>query len=271
MHGLATTNLTAAHRGDGLRPLLVVGPSLGTSVTALWSAVADRLADRFDIVGFDLPGHGRSVGARPVCDMASMAAAVLSCVDACRRERGGRDQSFLYAGVSVSGCIGLQLLLDAPARVRAAVILNSAARIGETAAWLERAATVRRNGPASLRESSAERWFAPGFVDRAPATAAALLKSLDEADAEGYAGLCEALAAFDVRARLSSIDVPVLAIAGAEDVATPPPVVAAVAAQVAHGRFETLARVGHLAPAERADAVATSMSGFFATCAGAHP
>ena len=41
--------------------LLVVGPSLGTSVEALW----DRAAGHLDaeVVGWDLPGHGRSAPA----------------------------------------------------------------------------------------------------------------------------------------------------------------------------------------------------------------
>src|SRR5262245_44113221 len=43
-------------RGD----LLVVGPSLGTSVDVLWQAAADLLGERFEVVGWDLPGHGRS-------------------------------------------------------------------------------------------------------------------------------------------------------------------------------------------------------------------
>jgi pimeloyl-ACP methyl ester carboxylesterase len=39
-------------------PLLVCGPSLGTSATALWSPVATLLADDFHVVAWDLPGHG---------------------------------------------------------------------------------------------------------------------------------------------------------------------------------------------------------------------
>jgi len=49
---LTATQLTDP--GDG-RPLLVVGPSIGTSVTGLWSSCAARLAGRFHVVGWDLP------------------------------------------------------------------------------------------------------------------------------------------------------------------------------------------------------------------------
>ena len=36
-------------------PLLVVGPSSGTSATALWSAASVSLAGRFHVVAWDLP------------------------------------------------------------------------------------------------------------------------------------------------------------------------------------------------------------------------
>jgi 3-oxoadipate enol-lactonase/4-carboxymuconolactone decarboxylase len=41
-------------------PPLVVGPSLGTSVAALWSGVAGRLAGIYHVIRWDLPGHGAS-------------------------------------------------------------------------------------------------------------------------------------------------------------------------------------------------------------------
>ena len=70
---LTATQLTDP--GDGL-PLLVVGPSIGTSVTALWSSCAARLAGRFHVVGWDLPGHGRSATTHEPFTMADLAAAV---------------------------------------------------------------------------------------------------------------------------------------------------------------------------------------------------
>lgn len=256
---LLTTEL-----GGAARPLLVVGPSLGTAVAPLWSAVAARLADRFTVLGFDLPGHGASINAAPAARMQALAAAALAAVDAFQARTGATGQPFFYAGVSVSGCIGLQLLLDAPDRVSRAVILNSAARIGDAAGWRDRAALVRAQGCAALRDASAARWFAPGFADAHPEVAEALLRSLCDADAAGYAGVCEALADFDVRARLAEIAAPVLAIGGADDMATPPECQRALAAGVHDGRVEILAATAHLAPAERPDEVARLIDDFLA-------
>jgi 3-oxoadipate enol-lactonase/4-carboxymuconolactone decarboxylase len=67
------------------RPLLVVGSSLGTSVTALWGRCARLLENRFHVVGWDLPGHGRNTAPAPErLSMADLAAGVLAWGD--RRE-----------------------------------------------------------------------------------------------------------------------------------------------------------------------------------------
>jgi pimeloyl-ACP methyl ester carboxylesterase len=75
------------------------------------------------------------------------------------------DGPFLYAGDSVGGQVGLQLLLDAPDRVLGAVLCCTGPKIGAEAGWRERVAQVRASGTASLVTASAERWFAPGFVE----------------------------------------------------------------------------------------------------------
>ena len=78
----------------------------------------------------------------------------------------------------------------------------------------------------------------------------ALGGALQDADREGYAQVCDAMAEFDVRRRLGEIEVPVLAVAGAEDVTTPPELLADIASQVQHGRLVVLDHVAHLAAAE---------------------
>ncbi len=229
------------------RPLLVLGPSLGTSADTLWGPCAAVLGAEFEIVAWDLPGHGRDHSPAPAASrMEDLARSVLGLVD-------GRP--FCYAGDSVGGAVGLQLLLDAPGQVEAAVLLCTGARIGEPEGWQERAMTVRRSGTSALLESTPARWFGPGFAQRQPGVAAGLLDALAAADDAGYAAVCDALARFDVRERLSEIAAPVLAVAGAADVATPPERLREIADGVQHGRYVELDGVAHLAPAEAPEVV----------------
>lgn len=237
--------------GTARQPLLVVGPSLGTTVSALWSAAAQRLSHTAHVVGWDLPGHGASPPPRDAFCVADLAAAVVDLVD--RQFGGGR---FHYAGVSVGGAVGLQLLLDHSPRIVAAALICASAKFGDAGDWHTRAHTVREAGTACLAEASIRRWFAPGFPDREPATAAALVRALDDADDTGYARTCEALAGFDVRDRLADIHTPVIAVAGACDVATPPASLRAISEVVARGRYVEVPGAAHLVPAERPDVIA---------------
>jgi 3-oxoadipate enol-lactonase/4-carboxymuconolactone decarboxylase len=229
--------------------LLLLGPSLGTSAATLWSAVAQKLTGHVRVVGWDLPGHGRGARAEPFT-MAELAAAVLVLADELNAG------TFHYAGDSVGGCVGLQLALDAPGRVKTATLLCTGAVIGTPDGWHERAATVRGQGMRSMLAGSAQRWFGPGFIERQPGISAALLDTLSHTDSESYAQTCEALAGFDVTDRLHEIVLPVLTVAGSDDGPTPPDSLQRIASGVKDGEIVVLDGVAHLAPAEAPDRVA---------------
>ncbi|AEV83265.1 3-oxoadipate enol-lactonase [Actinoplanes sp. SE50] len=230
------------------RPLLLLGSSVGTSAETLWADCASRLYGRYHVVGFDLPGHGRSAPSDAPFTIPDLARAVLDLAD---RLRPG--ESFRFGGDSIGGAIGLQLLLDAPERVTAAVLLCTGARIGQPEAWHERAALVRAEGVEAVVAGSDDRWFGAGFpaAGREP-----LLRALRATDAESYARCCEALARFDVRHRLAEIATPVLAVAGGQDRPTPADGLRLIADGVLHGRLVILDGVAHLAPAESPEVVA---------------
>ena len=220
---LAVTRLA----GSASSPrVLVVGPSIRTSVDALWGVTARMLGPDVDVVGWDLRGHGRSVPATSGFGIADLAAAVREHAVALA---AGRPVA--YAGVSLGGAVALQLALD-PGAFEHVTCVTSSARIGDPAMWRERAAVVRGSGTTALAALSTQRWFAPGFADRSARRRAARAIAA-EADDESYALACEALAAFDLRDRLGDVRVPVLVAAGEQDVAVP--VAAAEATAVAAG------------------------------------
>ncbi|ACL41804.1 alpha/beta hydrolase fold protein [Pseudarthrobacter chlorophenolicus A6] len=251
--------LLSPQRDLGEKPLLLVGPSLGTS-SILWNRAASLLGGDYDVVAWDLPGHGVSPAATEAFDVAALADAVVDLVDSI-----APGENFHYAGVSLGGAVGLQLGIKHGARLKSLSVQNSGAKIGTPEGWLERAETVRTQGTPVMIQGSAERWFAPGFMDSQPELSSRLLHALRDADRFSYAFCCEALAAFDVRAELGSIRVPTQVIAGAVDgVATP-----AMADEVATGitggggtaTAVTLEGVAHLAPAEAPAHVAELMRG----------
>lgn len=254
MHDRPPIPITISHLARGpVRPLLVVGPSLGTSVERIWGTVAARL-EGWTIIGWDLPGHGSITAPGPFGELtvADLAGAVVRAVD----EATGGAHSFAYAGDSVGGAVGLQIALDHPDRITALAVMCSAAAFGTPAGWHERAALVRREGMAPMVESSPARWFGPAIAATGDDRCEAALRDLAEVEPEAYARVCEALAGYDLRDRLESVDVPLLAVAGADDVATPPQALAQITDRVPGGRLEVLPGVGHLAPYEAPEMVA---------------
>ena len=241
-------SITEPHGPDGA-PLLVLGPSLGTSAI-LWEDAEPLLRERVRTAAWDLPGHGHSPAAIDAFSLDDLADAVVAAV----HDLG--ERTFHAAGVSLGGAVGLALALRHPGRVLSTSIICSGARIGTAESWAERAATVRSTGTASLVVPSAQRWFAPTSLERHPVLTGRLLHALRDADDESYALCCEALARFDVRDRLGEIAQPVLALWGEHDAVTPEALAVDIARGVQHGRVERIAEAAHLAPVEQAEAVA---------------
>jgi 3-oxoadipate enol-lactonase len=226
----------------------------------LWTQAGALLGTDFDVVAWDLPGHGVSPAATETFDVAELADAVVDLVDSI-----APGERFHYAGVSLGGATGLQLGIKHGERLKSLSVQCSGAKIGTPEGWLERAETVRAQGTAVMIQGSAQRWFAAGFMDREPEVSSRLLHSLRDADRFSYAFCCEALAGFDVRAELGSIRVPTQAVAGAEDSVVPPPFAKEIADGITAGggtaNAVTLEGVAHLAPAEAPAHVAELLKG----------
>lgn len=240
--------------GPADAPLLVLGNSLGTS-TILWDDVVPLLADSFRLVAWDLPGHGASPAPVEPFTVGELADAVAAAVP---------DDTVFYAGVSLGGATGLELALRHPERVRAAAIIASGAQLGTPDSWTERAAQARAQSTSSLIIPSAQRWFAPDSMARRPEISGRLLHSLQDADDEGYARCCEALAAYDVRGRLGEIALPVLAAWGEHDAVAPEAKAREIADGVQQGASARIDGAGHLPPAEQPEAVARMLRAFVA-------
>lgn len=245
---------TAPAGPDGA-PLLVLGPSLGTS-GILWEDVIPHLTGRFRVTCWDLPGHGASRPATEPFTVGELADAVADGI----RELGAPA---LYAGVSLGGATGLELLVRHPDVVSAAAIVCASPKFGEPKMWAERAAQVRAQGTASLVVGAAQRWFAPGSIERRPVLTGRLLRSLRDADDASYALCCDAIAQYDVSSRLGEIATPVLAVYGEHDGVSPEEHARTIADGVQDGRMIRIDDASHLAPAERPDEVALVLNDFF--------
>ncbi|GAA1883671.1 hypothetical protein GCM10009715_32530 [Paeniglutamicibacter psychrophenolicus] len=247
-------------------PTLVLGPSLGTGALALWGPAVPYLKDHFQLVAWDLPGHGESEPSTGPFSMGELAAGVMEMVDALRTDEViAQEATLYYAGVSIGGAIALQLANDFPGAFAGLSVLCSAAKIGTPEGWADRAELVAKAGTPVVLSGSAERWFAPGYIEAHPVRSTDLLHNLQDADRFSYAHACGALAGYDMREALAGMKDPILAIAGAHDVVCPPSDAIFIAEHAANGTAATIDTVAHLAPAEDPETTSALLVDFFAS------
>lgn len=220
---------------EGTGPAVVFANSLGTDLR-LWDAVLPLLPG-IRAIRFDKRGHGLSDcgPAEGIAGLATDAAALIEAV------AGG---PVVFVGLSIGGMIGQALAARRPDLVRALVLSNTAAKMGTAEAWNARIAAVQAGGVGSIADAVMERWFAPAF--RATPALAPWRNMLARTDAGGYAAACAAIAAADLTAQTAALRLPVLAIAGDSDGASPPDLVAATAALIPGADFRILPGAGHL-------------------------
>ncbi len=213
---ITAVRLTGARNRAEL-PLLVLGPSLGTSATTLWSACATRLTDAFDVLAWDLPGHGhnRSVPDEPFT-MDELAAGVLEVVDDLLAERGepggpSPTPATRSAARSGSSCCSTPRT-GCERRCCCAPVPGSAT----PDMWADRIGQVSASGHARAGGGLGRALVRPRLPrPRARARAARCCTPCRTTDDEGYCQVCARAGGFDVRDRLAEIGAPVLAVAGA--------------------------------------------------------
>ncbi len=118
------------------------------------------------------------------------------------------------------GLTGQWLAIHYPNRFSHVIVANTAAKIGQEQAWLDRAKLVREQGLQPIAATAASRWFTDPFIQSHASIVNNLCNDLSAGSAIGYANCCEALAKADVREQLNDIKIPVLVIAGTQDPVT---------------------------------------------------
>ncbi|GAA3377411.1 alpha/beta fold hydrolase [Streptomyces sannanensis] len=240
---------TLQYRIDGPEdaPVLVIGPSLGTT-GHMWDRQIPELAATWRILRFDLPGHG-GAPAYPATSISELADRLLATLD------GLGVQRFGFAGCSIGGAIGADLVLRHPHRVASLALVAASPRFGTADDFRQRGVIVRTHGLDPIARTSPEQWFTPGFVAAQPAIVEWAVQMVRTTDPGCYIAACEALAAFDIRADLGRIGVPTLVLVGADDTITGPAEARTLVAGIPDARLALVPGASHLAPIEQPAAV----------------
>ena len=260
MHIAQLTNVALHWREDGDpsgRPVVFCN-SLGTDLR-LWDKVVARLPAGLRLIRFDNRGHGLSSCPEGNYAMDDLVADTAELLD----HLGVRD--CLFVGLSIGGMVAQKLAATRPDLVAAAVLADTAARMGTAELWETRIEAISTNGLASMADGVMERWFPPAF--RATPECLAWRHMLVRTPEQGYLGCCHALANADLTASTAKLRLPVLGICGSEDGASPPDLVKGTIDLIPGARFVEIADTGHLPCVDGADAFAQHLTAFLAETA----
>ncbi|WP_299131950.1 3-oxoadipate enol-lactonase [uncultured Amaricoccus sp.] len=241
--------------GDPAGAPIVFANSLGTDLR-VWDNLLPLLPPGLRVLRYDMRGHGLTDapdGAYFMGDLVADAAALMEAT-------GFRNAVFV--GLSIGGVVAQGLAAERPDLVRAAVLSNTAAKIGTEDGWNERIATVRANGIEAIADQVMRLWFTRGFHSARADELALWRNMVVRTPLDGYLGCCAAIADTDLRASTAGLRLPVLALVGDQDGSTPPDLVRETAESIAGARFEIIRRAGHIPCVEQPEATAALIARF---------
>lgn len=201
-------------QGNAGRPALILSHSIGTD-HAMWNPQAADLLRHFQVLQYDIRGHGASDAPAGDYSIELLGRDILGLADAL-----GISQ-FAFCGLSLGGAIGQWVAAHAPERVTHLVLANTSPQFGPRANWQTRIDTVTKNGMAAIADMAMQRFFSPETLAKDDPYAASIRSIILGTDPVGYLGCCAALRDMDHTALLRKIKCPTLVIAGDRDVSTP--------------------------------------------------
>jgi 3-oxoadipate enol-lactonase len=117
--------------------------------------------------------------------------------------------------------------------------------------WQKRIQLVEQGGLAAIRDMVEQRYFSEDFRRDHADIVAKVMGRFMETPAQGYLGCCDAIAELDFSRDLARIGHRTLAIAGDQDVGTPPAMSEAIVSKVPGAKLAIIQGAAHLSAAEK--------------------
>lgn len=231
--------------GPKTAPAILFLHPVGLDLT-WWDNQIEAFANDYNVIAFDMPGHGRSgeLTIPPSFDLLS------DVVGAVLAETAAGPAHIV--GISVGGMIAQMFALKRPELVRSLTLVATLCTFPTAVrgALRERASVARTHGMARIAPLSNERWFPASFRQRRPDVLDRATTSLLARQPESHASMWEMIAGLDLENRISAITCPTRVIAGSEDVNAPVAAANQIAARIAGATVVEMPGVGHFPPFE---------------------
>jgi 3-oxoadipate enol-lactonase len=232
---------------------VVFANSLGTDMR-LWDQILPLLPTGLRIIRYDKRGHGLSSCPPAPYSMGALITDVERLLDFLE------VKNCVFVGLSIGGMIAQGLATKRLDLIRAMVLSNTAAKIGNPEMWAERIAAVEKDGIETLADAVMERWFSADF--RAKPELELWRNMLVRGEDAGYVGCSAAISGTDFYTPTAALRLPLMGIAGAEDGSTPPDLVRETTDLVPGSKFHIIRKAGHLPCVEQPQEYAALLTDF---------
>ncbi|HEV8388922.1 MAG TPA: alpha/beta fold hydrolase, partial [Dongiaceae bacterium] len=252
-----TTSGIRAGRGEAV--ILVHGVGMAAEI---WSPQIEALSREYDIIAYDVLGHGGSTLPPADARLSDYADQLLAVMD------GLGIAGAHIVGHSMGALVALEFALLHPDRVRSVAALNAVyGRSPEQRAAVQsRAAALETGDARGAAEATIARWFGDPISDRLAAAADKTRRLLQLVDRAGYARTYGVFASADDahRGRLQSLQAPALFMTGEGDPNSTPAMSRAMAESAPDARCEIVAGERHMMALTAPDEINRRLMAFLA-------
>lgn len=232
---------------DREKPTIVFIHGSGGS-SALWENQVDALKTHVNTIAIDLPGHGKSTG--PGLDrVEDYCAAVVDFI-----ETAGIPTP-IPCGLSIGGAIVLQLILEHKTRFKAAILVNTGARLRVMPVLFD---LIKKDYEGYLKTIPV--YAASGKTD--PRKLASLMADSAKCHPDVAYGDFKACDRFNVTEKISAVTTPVLILTAEDDKLTPPKYGLYLKEQIKNSSIINLKNAGHLSPLEQPEEFNMAIIGY---------
>ena len=223
-----------------------------------WDRQIEALAGEYNVVAFDLPGHGRSSGAAEDWSFEYAATTVARLIEEVS------TTPVHLAGISFGGMIAQVTTLARPDLIRSLTLIGTASRFPDEVrkGMRSRAEAVRAGGMVAVLQASLERWFTPETRARRPDIVDRITKTMLADDPATHAAIWDVIASLDVHGRLGEIGCPALIVVGERDPITPPSVAQELVEAIRGAKIVAIPDASHIVTVEVPVAVNEAMALF---------
>lgn len=245
--------------GPAGAPVVMLSHSLAATL-AMWDAQMAALTNRYQVLRYDLRGHGGTEAPAGPYSFDLLAA------DAVALLRALNIPSCHFVGLSIGGMIGQALAIKREPEIASLALCATSSRMPPEmhTIWDGRMQQVQTQGMASITEGTLERWFTPAFRAGHGAEVHRVGEMISSTPINGFVGCASAIKTLNFTDKLKGIVLPTLLIVGREDPGTPVAASEAIQREISGSTLVVLEQAMHLCNIEQADGFNRALLDFLA-------